>query len=229
MTNEEYQEEESVVQTNETPAEQAASQAVPDGQTVSDGQSASDERAASVEQPDAAQHGDDAAAKTTEPAQLDDAAKIERLERQLEELKDQYLRKAADFENFRKRMNREKQEAIEYANTALLLDIIQVMDDFERALKSSEGADNWTVKDFQAFYEGVSMIEKRLSSQLENKWGLKRFDSAGEVFDPNRHEALMVEKSSEVSEEKVAEDLVKGYTLKDRVIRPAKVKVTMPE
>jgi molecular chaperone GrpE len=170
------------------------------------------------------------AEEQAEEAPLEDAAKMERLERQIEELKDQYLRKAADFENFRKRMNREKQEAIEYANTGLLLDIILVMDDFERALRAvPENAENWTVKDFQTFYEGVSMIEKRLSSQLENKWGLKRFDSAGEIFDPNRHEALMMEKSSEVSEAKVAEDLVKGYTLKDRVIRPAKVKVTMPE
>ncbi|MDR1218480.1 MAG: nucleotide exchange factor GrpE [Treponema sp.] len=190
------------------------------------------EQAAPVERADA-QAAKITDAEQAEEASLDNAAKIEQLERQIEELKDQYLRKVADFENFRKRMNREKQEAIEYANTALLLDIILVMDDFERALRAasvtSENAENWTVKDFQTFYEGVSMIEKRLSSQLENKWGLKRFDSAGEAFDPNRHEALMVEKSSEVSEAKVAEDLVKGYTLKDRVIRPAKVKVTMPE
>jgi molecular chaperone GrpE len=173
---------------------------------------------------------DAGAGEQTGEAPLDDAAKIEQLERQIKELKDQYLRKVADFENFRKRMNREKQEAIEYANAALLLDIILVLDDFERALRAApENAENWTVKDFQAFYEGVSMIEKRLSSQLENKWGLKRFDSAGENFDPNRHEAVMMEKSAEVSEAKVAEDLVKGYTLKDRVIRPAKVKVTMPE
>ncbi|MDR1073889.1 MAG: nucleotide exchange factor GrpE [Treponema sp.] len=190
------------------------------------------EQAASVERADA-QAAKITDAEQVEEASLDNAAKIEQLERQIEELKDQYLRKVADFENFRKRMTREKQESIEYANTALLLDIILVMDDFERALRAasatSENAENWTVKDFQTFYEGVSMIEKRLSSQLENKWGLKRFDSAGEAFDPNWHEALMVETSSEVSEAKVAEDLVKGYTLKDRVIRPAKVKVTMPE
>jgi molecular chaperone GrpE len=73
------------------------------------------------------------------------------------------------------------------------------------------------------------MIEKRLSSQLEAKWGLKRFDSAGEPFDPNRHEALMMEKSAEIDEPVVQEDLLKGYTLKDRVIRSAKVKVLMPE
>lgn len=143
---------------------------------------------------------------------------------QLAELNDQYLRKAADFENFRKRMNREKQEAIDFANQSLLIDLIQVIDDFERAIKSAE-----TSKDFPSFYEGISMIEKRLSSQLENKWGLKRYDSAGEPFDPNRHEAIGMDKSPDITEPVVQEDFIKGYTLKDRVIRAAKVKVLMPD
>jgi molecular chaperone GrpE len=146
------------------------------------------------------------------------------LELKLADISDQYLRKAAEFENFRKRMNREKQELVDFANQNLLLDLIQVIDDFERAIKSAE-----TSKDFTSFYEGISMIEKRLSSQLEIKWGLKRFDSAGEVFDPNRHEAIMMEKSADIPEPVVQEDFIKGYTLKDRVIRSAKVKVLMPE
>ncbi|MDR1215860.1 MAG: nucleotide exchange factor GrpE [Treponema sp.] len=151
-------------------------------------------------------------------------ARIAQLEAENSALKDQYLRKAADFENFRKRMNREKQDAIDFANQSLLLDIVQVIDDFKRAIKSAE-----TSQDFQSFFDGVKMIENRLSSELENKWGLKHFDSAGELFDPNRHEALMVEKSADVTEATVVEDLVRGYTLKDRVIRAAKVKVAMPE
>jgi molecular chaperone GrpE len=146
------------------------------------------------------------------------------LEIQLADAKDQYLRKAADFENFRKRMIREKQDAIDFANQALLLDLIPVIDDFERAIQSAG-----TSKDFTSLYEGIGMIEKRLISQLEAKWGLKRFDSAGEPFDPNRHEALMMEKSSGIDEPVVQEELLKGYTLKDRVIRSAKVKVRMPE
>jgi molecular chaperone GrpE len=145
------------------------------------------------------------------------------LEEQLREANDQYLRKAAEFENFRKRMNREKQDAIDFANQSLLLDLIPIIDDFERALKSAE-----TSKDFDGFYEGISMIEKRLTTQLENKWGLKRFDSAGEPFDPNCHEAIMMDKSGEIDEPVVQEDFLKGYTLKDRVIRSAKVKVLMP-
>ena len=150
--------------------------------------------------------------------------KIAELEAQLAETRDQLLRKAADFENFRKRMNQEKQNAIEFANQTLLLDIIPVIDDFERAIQSGEKA-----ADLNTFIEGVKMIEKRLTSQLESKWGLKRFNSAGEPFDPNKHEALMMDKSPDVTEAVVQEDLVRGYLLKDRVIRPAKVKVLMPE
>jgi molecular chaperone GrpE len=159
-----------------------------------------------------------------EKAETSPEEKIAALEAQVEEFQGQYLRKAADFENFRKRMNREKQEAIDFANQSLLLDLVQIIDDFERAIKAAEGS-----REFSAFLEGITMIEKRLSSQLENKWGLTRFDSEGEPFDPNRHEAIMMEKSADVSEPVVKEDFIKGYTLKNRVIRSAKVKVLMPE
>jgi molecular chaperone GrpE len=154
--------------------------------------------------------------------------RIADLEAKLAEANDQYLRKAAEFENFRKRMVREKQDAIDYANQSLLLDLIQTMDDFERAIKAAESAASASAE-FASFVEGVSMIEKRLSSQLENKWSLKRFDSTGQPFDPNRHEAMMMEKSAAVSEPMVKEEYSKGYTLKDRVVRSAKVVVTMPE
>ncbi|MDR1904593.1 MAG: nucleotide exchange factor GrpE [Treponema sp.] len=170
---------------------------------------------------------DDAAQEEGSPEETIAALKAE-----LAEAKDQYLRKAAEFENFRKRMNREKQDAIEFANQSLLLDLIPIIDDFERALKSVEGSNDSSQQapvDFGSFCEGISLIEKRLSAQLENKWGLKRFDSTGEVFDPNRHEAIMMEKSPEVSEPTVQEDFLKGYTLKDRMVRSAKVKVLMPE
>ena len=150
--------------------------------------------------------------------------KIAELEAQLADTRDQLLRKAADFENFRKRMNQEKQSSVEYANQSLLLDIIPIIDDFERAIQSGESSTDYT-----GLLEGVKMIEKRLASQLENKWGLKRFNSAGELFDPNIHEAVMMEKTSDVSEATVQEDFSKGYLLKERVIRAAKVKVLMPE
>jgi molecular chaperone GrpE len=150
--------------------------------------------------------------------------KIAEMETQLAETRDQLLRKAADFENFRKRMNQEKQSAIEYANQSLLLDIIPIIDDFERAIQAGESS-----TDIAAFLDGVKMIEKQLTVQLESKWGLKRFNSAGELFDPNLHEALFMEKSPDVDEAVVQEDMLKGYMLKERVIRAAKVKVLMPE
>jgi molecular chaperone GrpE len=154
--------------------------------------------------------------------------KIEELEQKLAEVNDQYLRKTADFENFRKRIVKEKQEAVEFANQSLLLDLIAILDDFERAINSAASSAK-AEADFETFRDGIVMIEKRLISQLENKWGLKRFDSAGMPFDPSRHEALFMEKSAGVSEPTVQEDFAKGYTLKDRVVRTAKVKVLMPE
>jgi molecular chaperone GrpE len=166
----------------------------------------------------------DAGKEAETPKPQSDKERIAALEAELAERNDQFLRKAADFENFRKRMNREKQEAIDFANQCLLLDLIPVIDDFERAIQSAA-----TSRDFNSLYEGIGMTEKRLITMLENKWGLKRFDSAGEIFDPNRHEAIMMEKSADVADPVVQEDFIKGYSLKDRVIRSAKVKVIMPE
>ena len=156
--------------------------------------------------------------------------KTAELEAKLADINDQFLRKAADFENFRKRMIREKQELTEFANQNLLLDLLPVIDDFERAIKSVESSSAMqSSKEFTAFYEGIKLIEKGLSTMLENKWGLKRYDSEGEAFDPNRHEAIQMEKSADITEAVVKDDYLKGYLLKDRVIRFAKVKVLMPE
>jgi len=152
------------------------------------------------------------------------AEQVRELQTKLAEMNDQYLRKAADFENFRKRMNREKQELTEFANQNLILDLLPVLDDFERAIKSAE-----TSRDFASFFEGIIMIQKQFTSLLENKWGLRPFDSTGELFDPNRHEAIQMEKAAGVAEAVVKEDYVKGYYLRERVIRCAKVKVLMPD
>ena len=180
-------------------------------------------RAAGSEKPVTEKTDPGAAAAEKEKTQEETIAE---LESKVAAANDQYLRKAADFDNFRKRMNREKQEAIEYANQSLLLDLVETLDDFERALKTAEST---STGEFKAFYDGFVMIEKRLSSQLESKWGLKRIISAGQPFDPNFHEAVMMEKSAETTEPIVQEDFLKCYTLRDRVIRSAKVKVLMPE
>jgi molecular chaperone GrpE len=153
-----------------------------------------------------------------DPGQL-----IRDLEAENASLKDQLLRKQADFENFRKRVARDKEEMARFSNSMLLLDIIEIIDDFERAIKSSEES-----KDFAAFHSGIELIEKQFTSMLERKWGLCRFDSQGEVFDPERHQAIATEESSEHDQPTVAEDYQKGYQLHERVLRPAKVKVVQP-
>ena len=176
-------------------------------------------------QGDSPENGEkEADAAAEQPVEQPAEEKYAGLERKFAELNDQYLRKAADFENYRKRMNKEKQEIVDFSNQNLLLDLVPVIDDFQRAIKSAE-----TSQDFASLYEGISMIQKRLSSDLENKWGLKCFDSEGQPFDPNRHEALQMEKVAGISEAVVKEDFVKGYLLKDRVIRFAKVKVLVPD
>lgn len=149
--------------------------------------------------------------------------KVSDLEEENSQLKDQYLRKQADFENFRKRMFREKEEAIKYANSNLLSDLITIIDDFERAIKA--GAEATDVESFRA---GIEMIEKQFTGMLERKYGLKRFDSEGEEFDPEKHEAINTEESSDHDTPVVLEDYQKGYLLHDRVLRHAKVKVSVP-
>jgi len=156
-------------------------------------------------------------------AEVDIQSQIQKLEEEVRDLNDQLLRKAADFDNFRKRIFREKEESIKYANAALLTDLLAIIDDFERAIQSA--ADS---KDFDAFHTGVSMIEKQMVSILERKWGLKRFSANGELFDPEKHEAIAVEETDEHDTEIVLEDYQKGYLLHDRVLRPAKVKVARP-
>lgn len=166
-------------------------------------------------------------AGTSEDAQqegvIDHQVLITQLETENAGLNDQLLRKQADFENFRKRIVREKEEMARYANSMLLLDVIEIIDDFERAIKSSEES-----KDFEAFHSGIELIEKQFTSMLERKWGLNRFDSEGEVFNPDRHQAIATEESDKHDQPTVVEDYQKGYLLYNRVLRPAKVKVVQP-
>jgi len=148
---------------------------------------------------------------------------VNALKQENSDLKDQYLRKHADFENFRKRMAREKADAVKYGNQELLRDLIEVIDNFDRAIKSSEDS-----RDFDAFKEGISMTEQHFTSMLESKWGLKKLVSLGAEYDPNSHEALMMEESSDIEVPTVMEDYQSGFVLHDRVLRPAKVKVGKP-
>jgi len=150
-------------------------------------------------------------------------AQLDALKAENSELKNQYLRKQADFENFRKRMQREKQESIKYANSNLLQDLVTIIDDFERAIRSSEES-----RDFESFHSGIKMIEHQFVNMLERKYGLTRMESEGKEFDPQQHEAINMEESPEVDVQTVVEDYQKGYMLNDRVLRHAKVKVAIP-
>ena len=149
--------------------------------------------------------------------------RIAALEKELADYKDRLLRKQADFENFRKRMLREREDATRYSNASLLGDIIGLIDDFERAIRSAEES-----RDFGTFLQGISMIEKQFVELLESRWGLKRFSAVGEGFDPNRHEAVLRVEGPVGSKPTVVEDYQKGYYLHERVLRPARVKVMVP-
>lgn len=150
-------------------------------------------------------------------------ARVAALEAENSDLKEQFLRKQAEFENFRKRMQREKEEAAKFSNKELMLDILPVIDDFERAIRSAEES-----RDFDAFHDGVKLIEKQFTGMLERKWGLRRFDSEGEEFDPQCHEAVAAEPDPDSITQTVLEDFQKGYYLHDKVLRSAMVKVSVP-
>lgn len=162
--------------------------------------------------------------KRPQTAEIDSLKeKIKKLEEEKKEQEDKYIRKYADFDNFRKRLLRDKDETVKYANSALLSDLIGVLDDFERAVNSAEES-----KDFDKLLNGIQLIEKQLSGLLEKKWGLQKFAVPMEPFDPEKHEAFMMEESPDVKKATIAEVFQKGYKLNDRIIRHAKVKVSMP-
>jgi molecular chaperone GrpE len=153
---------------------------------------------------------------------------------QIEELKAQaakaaehwerLLRNTADFENYKKRAARERQDAIKFANEGLMQKLIPVMDNFEAALNSvpAGGADNT-----QSLLTGVSMIHQQLKSALTEA-GLEEVESHGKPFDPNIHEAVSQAESTEHPEGHVMQQLRKGYRLRERLLRPATVIVAKP-
>ena len=129
------------------------------------------------------------------------------------------LRTTADFDNFRKRATREKQEAIKYANEGLLSKLVTVLDSFDKALAATQNAQGEGVQSLQA---GVSMIQQQFKGVLMEA-GLEEIDATGKAFDPNFHEAVSQQESAEVPEGTVVMQLRKGYKLRDRLIRPATV------
>ena len=129
------------------------------------------------------------------------------------------LRTTADFDNFKKRAAREKQDAIKYANENLLQKLIPVLDNFDMAMSATNSTSGESQQSLQT---GVSMILQQLKSAVQEA-GLEEIDAAGKVFDPNIHEAVSQKETAEVPDGSVLQQLRKGYKLKDRLLRPATV------
>jgi molecular chaperone GrpE len=131
---------------------------------------------------------------------------------------EQLVRTTADFENFKKRAARERQDAIKYANESLLERLMPVLDNFEMALAAA----NAPATSLQSIQAGVNMIQQQLRTAMAEA-GLEEIEATGKVFDPNLHEALSQQESSEVPEGHVMQQVRKGYKLRDRLLRPASV------
>ncbi|MDY0039363.1 MAG: nucleotide exchange factor GrpE [Desulforhabdus sp.] len=139
---------------------------------------------------------------------------------EIKQLQDRTLRLAAEMENTRKRLEREKIEGICFANESLLRELLSVADNLERAIQHAEGG-----ADFESLLEGMRMINKGFLDTLA-KFGCKPFESKGSDFDPNIHEAVMQQEVEGEVDNKVIQELQKGFKLNDRLLRPAMVVVS---
>ncbi|MGH2318188.1 nucleotide exchange factor GrpE [Planococcus sp. SE5232] len=143
----------------------------------------------------------------------------EELRKQLEAEQNKYLRLLADYDNFKRRTQIDKEMANKFRSQSLLSDILPVLDNFERALSLQT-----TSEESASLLKGVEMVQKSLIEAV-NREGLEEIKAVGEPFDPNFHQAVMQEKDDSAEEGTVLQELQKGYVLKGRVLRPAMVKV----
>ena len=149
------------------------------------------------------------------------SAAEQKLTAELEDLNQRFLRVAADFDNYKRRTQVEKEDLAKYSTAKLIGELLPVLDNFELALKNpGESADA------QNLHKGVEMIYRQLMQALEQE-GMKKIEAVGQPFDPNLHEAIMQVADDTVAEDTVVEELRAGYMVKDRVIRASMVKVSM--
>jgi molecular chaperone GrpE len=157
----------------------------------------------------------------TEPEEKKEEAsdnkKESEAEKQLADMNAKYVRLMADFQNQKKRFEKEKADIYQFANEDIVKSLLEVIDNFERALDASQD-------DGSKFREGMEMIFKQLIGALE-KAGVSEIKALGEEFDPNFHNAVMMEETDEFESNKVSGVMQKGYTLNSKVIRPSMVKV----
>jgi molecular chaperone GrpE len=134
---------------------------------------------------------------------------------------DRLLRLQADFENTRKRMDRDKQDFMRFANEGIVLELLNILDDLERTVELAQSKH----EDLPTFLKGVEMVLAHLYEMLKEQ-GIKPIEAVGKTFDPNYHEALMQVENNDLPEHTVVEELQRGYLLNGRVIRTTKAKVT---
>ena len=151
-------------------------------------------------------------------------AKISELEATIAKMKDDELRRAADTENYKKRLRTEKENAVKYANEQLITDLLAPIDNFGRAIEAAS-----STEDFEAMKQGVVMVEDQLLSMLKTKWGLEAIDAQGKEFDPNTMEAYSVLEQEGLDKETVLQEFAKGWLLNGKVLRSAKVLVGKPK
>src|SRR6266478_7915350 len=147
-----------------------------------------------------------------------EGTELAQLQRERDDFRDRWMRKSAEFDNYRRRIERERREQADQAVVDLLQELLLVVDDFDRALEVDSG------EDIAAYRKGVELIQGKLHDLLR-KQGLKPIDALGTDFDPNIHQAVMHEVSPEHREGEVIGELRRGYLRGDRLLRPAMVKV----
>ena len=152
--------------------------------------------------------------------QIDIQDEMAGMQANLDRFRDLAMRSQADFENYKKRCAREKEEAIKYANKSLLEKLVSIVDHFELGL---EAARNEGEK--SPIYSGMSLVLKQLQDFLSEN-GLQPIDAVGKKFDPNLHEAIAHQPSDKVPEEHVISQMRRGYRFKDRLLRPSTVVVS---
>jgi len=148
-------------------------------------------------------------------------AEYKALRKDLDDFRDKYLRNLAEMENLRKRFERERADYLQYSLSEFLREMLVVLDNFERALKTRDQADG------RSFWEGVELIYRQYLDLMKKK-GVRPIDVNEKKFDPTIHQAVMTEESDEVKEPEVAEELQRGYLIHDRLLRPSMVKVRLP-
>jgi molecular chaperone GrpE len=145
---------------------------------------------------------------------------LDNLKKQLDEEKDRHLRLNADFDNFKKRTLKEREEFIKYANEKLILELIDVWESLERGIENAKKTNN-NVK----LIEGIELVHKQFKNVLE-KNGMTSIKALGEKFDPYKHEAMMQTFTDECEEDTILEEFARGYILNGKVIRYSKVRVS---